>query len=377
MVPNTEKSTRNWIAKFEEFRKNYNYVIPLDKITDSELIEQQVCEYIAQMSKKKNAGEYKANTVKQAVDAINRHLVKFSPIRGINLHDKYEFPDLWTVLHGKMKDLQEKGFGEKEGSMALTAQQVQEILADNFLNTNTPEGLLYRVFFRNATNFACRGGEHYNLRVDQFQPLPDGGLLFRRYRSKNNQRGIEGGVSQDIHLPPNSEAINDINKYLSKRSNGVSEKFYLQINQLWRETGIWYKKKHCGFNRVGNFMKDIGKSIKVDLPPGILTNHSGHKTVAQILQDANVPEDAIMGVTGHKSIQGVHAYKEVNEKQHLAAMDTLIHAIEPSKSVLGDSTSINNSLNINNAIPEFSFDDMEKKFPIFNNCHFNNVTFKF
>lgn len=183
-----------------------------------------------------------------------------------------------------MKDLQEKGFGEKEGSMALTAQQVQEILADNFLNTNTPEGLLYRVFFRNATNFACRGGEHYNLRVDQFQPLPDGGLLFRHYCSKNNQRGIEGGVSQDIHLPPNSEAINDINKYLSKHSNGASEKFYLQINQLWRETGIWYKKKHCGFNRVGNFMKDIGKSIKVDLPPGILTNHSGRKTVLRFFK---------------------------------------------------------------------------------------------
>ena len=49
------------------------------------------------MSKKKNAGEYKANTVKQAVDAINHHLVKFSPICGINLHDKYEFPDLWIV----------------------------------------------------------------------------------------------------------------------------------------------------------------------------------------------------------------------------------------------------------------------------------------
>ncbi|CAJ0830960.1 17416_t:CDS:2 [Entrophospora sp. SA101] len=78
--------------------------------------------------------------------------------------------------------------------------------------------------------------------------------------------------------------------------------------------------------------------------------------IREILQDANVPEDAIMGLTGHKSIQGVRAYKEVNEKQHLAAMDTLIHAIEPSKSVLGDSTSINNSLNINNAIPEFSFD---------------------
>ncbi|CAH1758182.1 19917_t:CDS:1, partial [Entrophospora sp. SA101] len=29
----------------------------------------------------------------------------------------------------------------------------------------------------------------------------------------------------------------------------------------------------------------------------------------------------------HKSIQGILAYKEVNEKQHLAAMDTLIHGL--------------------------------------------------
>ncbi|CAJ0769342.1 23115_t:CDS:2 [Entrophospora sp. SA101] len=32
--------------------------------------------------------------------------------------------------------------------------------------------------------------------------------------------------------------------------------------------------------------------------------------IREILQDANVPEDAIMGLTGHKSIQGVRAYKE-------------------------------------------------------------------
>nr|CAG8581616.1 8059_t:CDS:2 [Entrophospora candida] len=203
IVANTEKSTRNWVTKFEEFRKNYNYIIPVDKITNSELIEQQVCEYIAQMTKKNNSGEYKANIVKQAVGAINHHLVKFSPIRGINLYDKYEFPDLWTVLHCKMKDLQEKGF------------------------------------------------EYYNLRVDQFQPLPDGGLLFQNYRSKNNQRGIEG-------------------------------------------------------------------------------------------------------VTGHKSTQGIRVSKEVNEKQHLASTNNLIHVLEPSRSIHDDSTLINNSLNTVNTTPEFS-----------------------
>ena len=137
-------------------------------------------------------------------------------------------------------------------------------------------------------------------------------------------------------------------------------------------------------------MKDIGKSVKVELPPGLLTNHSGRKTVAQILQDANVPEDAIMGVTGHKSIQGIHAYKVVNEKQHLDTMDTLINAIEPSRSILTDSASKNANINVQQpetpslfltnpitATSEFSsVNDIQKKLPIFYNCHFNNVTFK-
>ncbi|RGB41989.1 hypothetical protein C1646_751450 [Rhizophagus diaphanus] len=152
---------------------------------------------------------------------------------------------------------------------------MKKILADEFLNPSTPEGLLYCVFFQIAINFACQGEEHYGLYVDQF------------------------------HSP-------------------------------------------LDVNKVGNFMKDIGKSVKVDLLPGILMNHSGHKTVVQILQDADVPKDAIMGVTGHKSVQ-----KSLRS------------------SILGDST----NTNIADTPVEFSFDD-NKKFPIFNNCHFNNVTFK-
>nr|CAG8592716.1 13536_t:CDS:2 [Entrophospora candida] len=32
IVANTEKSTRNWVTKFEEFRKNYNYIMPLIRL---------------------------------------------------------------------------------------------------------------------------------------------------------------------------------------------------------------------------------------------------------------------------------------------------------------------------------------------------------
>ena len=106
-VYNTEKSTQNWIKKFEEFRIQYNYVTPLESIKDPHLIEQQLCEYIVQMTKK-DGNEYKATTIKQAIDGINRYISKNRAIRGFNLHDKYQFPNLHNILNGKMKDLQEK-----------------------------------------------------------------------------------------------------------------------------------------------------------------------------------------------------------------------------------------------------------------------------
>ncbi|CAG8621895.1 10551_t:CDS:2, partial [Cetraspora pellucida] len=49
--------------------------------------------------------------------------------------------------------------------------------------------------------------EHYLLQINQFQIQPDGGILFYRYHSKNNQQGIQGGDAHQIHLPPNPSDI--------------------------------------------------------------------------------------------------------------------------------------------------------------------------
>ena len=160
-------------------------------------------------------------------------------------------------------------------------------------------------------------------------------------------------------------------KYLSKRPTGAHENFYLQINQLWRETGIWYKKKHCGFNRVGNFMKDIGKSVKVDLPSGFLTNHSGRKTVAQTLQDADVHENAIMEIKVFKAFARVKKTTSCYHEYFMGWMGgrstNKRNFIETSRS----SILVCNSINAH----EFSSDDIQRIF-LFNNCQFSNVDFK-
>ncbi|CAG8693159.1 6537_t:CDS:1 [Cetraspora pellucida] len=82
---NTEKSTKNWMIKFEEFRNSSGYLTPLTNLDDVRQIEKEIVEYISGM-KKKDDNDYRANSIKQAVDAISRFLLYNSPIR-VNLHD--------------------------------------------------------------------------------------------------------------------------------------------------------------------------------------------------------------------------------------------------------------------------------------------------
>ncbi|CAG8767776.1 9084_t:CDS:2, partial [Cetraspora pellucida] len=79
------------------------------------------------------------------------------------------------------------------------------------------------------------------------------------------------------------QAVDAINRYLSK-NNTIHEK------ELGKKKG----------SIALTAQQDIGQKIKVKLLEEILTNHSERKTAAQILQNANIPENTIMNITDHK-----------------------------------------------------------------------------
>ncbi|CAG8790202.1 8542_t:CDS:2, partial [Racocetra persica] len=351
---NTERFTKNWMMKFEEFRTSSGYLTPLTNLDDVRQIEKKIVEYISGM-KKKDDNDYRANSIKQAVDAISRFLLYNSPIQ-VNLHDQYLFLDLYTVLHKKMRDLQEHGFGEIKRSIALNSQQIQEILQHSRIDRSNPVNLLYHIFIYLSILLAMHGGEHYQLKVDQFKI------------DKHDTVGL----------------CNDIKFYLSKRPSVADPEFYLQPSSDWIESGNWYKKNHVGKNKLMNFMCEIGRITQIDIPMELLTNHSGQKTAAQCLQDNNIPEQAIMQLTGHRSVQGSHAYKQVNKDQQLNTLNTLINITD---SFANDNNTNNNNSSSRNPLQEIThnmnfsennFNSSNKKFfkmPIFNNCYFMNITF--
>ncbi|CAG8498641.1 7048_t:CDS:1 [Diversispora eburnea] len=230
------------------------------------------------------------------------------------------------------------------------------------MNCKEPENLLYRVFFLISILLAMRVGERYHLKIEQFK-FDDYGLKLFRYTSKNNQRGLHNGNANIINIPADSELYSDVKLYFSKRPICEENNFYLQLNLNWTETGFWYKSNHVGKNKLSNFMQDIGQRTQIDISFDALSNHSGHKTAAQCLQDNNISEQAIMQLTEHKSVEGVRAYKKINEEQKSYTMNTLINITDNSKNKL------------KHPLQEISFNSLNNnsQTPIFSNSTFSNV----
>ncbi|CAG8538951.1 26130_t:CDS:2 [Gigaspora margarita] len=104
-------------------------------------------------------------------------------------------------------------------------------------------------------------------------------------------------------------------------------------------------------------MQEIGYITRINIPIKLLSNHSRHKTAAQCLQDHDIPEQAIMEPTGHKSVQGIRAYKQVNKDQQLHTLNTLISLTEGapnSNSEYAPFQKITSNSNSNNIDIDFS-----------------------
>ena len=68
-------------------------------------------------------------------------------------------------------------------------------------------------------------------------------------------------------------------------------------------------QKGCWKGNVGNVVKKVMDKAGFD---GHFTNHSLQRSCATNLYDNGVPEQVIQGTTGHRSVEGVRAYKRTS-----------------------------------------------------------------
>jgi hypothetical protein len=176
-----------------------SYSYPLHLLTSKDKIEKEICEFIYGVRTKKGE-RYSRASLKNAVASISRHLKESIPKWNYNLLNKTDFPMIYATLDGTLKEMKKLGIGATKSHDGLTNDEIRLILNHEAMSPDNPEGLLRRVFLWICL-FGCpRGGEHYNLTIDQFEDT-ERGLIFKKYHQKNDQGGIDGSqFNFEIHF---------------------------------------------------------------------------------------------------------------------------------------------------------------------------------
>ena len=225
----THSSTNTWINALETFRNDIGLSGKIEDVDSKEELQRQLVLFFVSC-KQRNGTEYSVQSIKSARFAIARHINMHSKIRPQEITNKNVYSELHNAITGKVRILTDQGLGEIHGADAFTQEEIRSIINHSTMQTDSPRGLIRRVFWHNAFELALRGGEHYNLKIHQFKKRKDGGIDVIFYRSKCNQRSLNESNSKAeiISIPADNVIIQDYELYFNKRPPICEDAFYLQ-----------------------------------------------------------------------------------------------------------------------------------------------------
>ncbi|CAH1770291.1 3210_t:CDS:2, partial [Entrophospora sp. SA101] len=230
----TVNSTKNWINHLENFRKDCNCNCKIENIDNINDLERQLINYIIKM-KRDDGSDYSSISIKTFVSAVARHLANNSVIDRIDIYNKQIFKKLWEVIDGKLWHLDELGNGESHGSDSFTKSEIISILQHPYTSKTNPI---------------------------------DGSFEVLIYLSKANQRGLSGGLADNLLIPYDKEIMDDYDLYFSKRPKNAEPAFYLHPvkgDKEWTLLDHWYQSTHIGQTKLKSWLKNIAIQSGIDL----------------------------------------------------------------------------------------------------------------
>lgn len=272
--------------------------------------------------RKVDGKEYPGKTIYEMLSSIQTYL-RVECKRNVTLIDKTScvFRELNSALNFVLKERAGQGLGVEVAQANFISEEQENYLWEHgFLGSSGASLLRDTLVYVFGIQFALRAGqEHRNLRsknsqlslqVDEFgseylqytedvSKTNNGGLAHLRIKRKvvRAYKNLENPLRCPVEL---------YKKYLSHVPKEISDNaFYLRA--LAKPNGdIWYYKKAVGRETLGNVVKNIMKNAGFE---GHFTNHSLRRSCATRLYNAGISEQVIQETTGHRSSDGVKAYK--------------------------------------------------------------------
>ena len=321
---NTAKSTRFWLSVWEKWCEHNEISKEIVKFEPSEL--NALLERFYAEVKAKNGSDHEPESLKVMLAAIDRHLkdhgYQYSVIKDREFHSSK------LVLEGKAKRLREEGRGKRPNkARKLTKDEEEELWTTGKLGIETPEALVYTVWWLLTQHFGLRGRqEHHSMKMDDFRIcIDENGREYVEF-AEGPTKTRQGGLNQKLRdFQPRMFAtggsrcpVSIFKEYVQRRplqlqSNGP---FYLAVKHNKIATDdIWYKAQPMGENKINSMMKNIIAGTSLETSGKKFSNHSARKTVVSKLKHVNIERAGIVKVTGHRNLQSLDDYDEANEQE--------------------------------------------------------------
>ena len=334
---NTAKTTNTWYNAFRSWALERNVHADNENIPPVQLNE--ILEIFYAELRKKDGSEYEPESLAVMQVSLDRYLKERNYTTSIVSGS--EFYSSNATPKGKATILREKGKGSRpKASKPLTKEEENELWEKGKLGDSDPETLLHTVWHVFTQHLGFRGRqEHRTAEIQDFHFGTD----------ENNEQYIEYNDSKPTKTRPGALKskrrpqlprmyatgtercpLAIFKKYITHRPECFADNGPLFLSIIQQPTSnVWYKKQLMGANRIGEIMKRIVAGTSFEGSKRI-TNHSGRKTLVKKLDDAKVPREKIIAVTGHR-----------NEKSLDDYVDSMNHdqSRQLSKIISGDSDS--------------------------------------
>ncbi len=274
--------------------------------------------------RRKDGQPYPPNTLHQLCCGVLRCVRKVKPEIGI--FKDPEFLSFRKTLDAEMKRLKGTPGVRSVPKQAepISAVEKEILWSKGLLGSHNPRVLVDTMVFMAGVYFALRSGEeHRQLRFSSVQliekPKAFPYLLYTESVSKNNPGGLKHRkvtTKQVTHHAntdrPDRCFVELYKQYRSHRPENVKDDaFYL--TPIRNATGIvWYRRQAIGVNTLAATVKRLCEKAGII---GYKTNHSLCVTAATRLFRSGMDEQLIMERTGHRSTDGVRAYKRSSLEQ--------------------------------------------------------------
>ncbi|CAB4421260.1 unnamed protein product [Rhizophagus irregularis] len=146
--------------------------------------------------------EYFQSSITLCINALNCWFNKYSIAKELNLINREQFPDLYLIIDGKIKSLQDASKGKIKKSDGLEYEEVQIMFASPILLRKIPQKLLKRIFLYNFILLGLKIGKYYKFKFhDLLLWYSNNGFDVVISQFKTNQHGIGEGSSEKLRIP--------------------------------------------------------------------------------------------------------------------------------------------------------------------------------